>query len=279
MRFRLVSTCSLALMIVAYSQAINIIGTFVPGGGSLPGGPATVNPPVTSGGGNLQTIFNTAAGMWEQAIGDTFTVSISYGWTAIASGGVLGQHTLLSQGGSPNRELSAKIEFDGDGTSSFFADSSPADNSEYLTYNETSQDFGGGLMNKGRVFTGATGPAATAIDLLSVAIHEIGHALGLSSANTSFIAGNGDLDVDVTSPRPFAGSSLPTVSGAHLNISTSMMFPSVSTGVRKYLSDADIIANMEISKFSQFGTVPEPASMVALGVGFFALIRRKRAKK
>ena len=131
-------------------------------------------------------------------------------------------------------------------------------------------------MNVGRVYTGATGNASGRYDLLSVAMHEIGHSLGLSSANNSFVAGNGDLDVDVTSPRPFSGAAIPTVSGAHLNLANALMFPSVSTGRRNLITDADVIANMEISQFTQYNPVPEPASMVALGVGALAVIRRRR---
>lgn len=263
-------------VLVSSSSAITIIGTFVGDGGALPGGVGNAGPAgSTAGGGTLTSIFNTAASYWENAILDTFTVNITYGWQSL-SGGTLGVHNLLAQSGTPNRETDGMIRFDNDAATLWFADSTPLDHSEYGTYNEFTSNLGGGTMNVGRVYTGATGNASGRYDLLSVAMHEIGHSLGLSSANNSFVAGNGDLDVDVTSPRPFPGAAIPTVSGAHLNLANALMFPSVSAGRRNLISEADVIANMEISQFTQYNPVPEPASMVALGVGALAVIRRRR---
>ena len=115
---------------------------------------------------------------------------------------------------------------------------------------------------------------------MAVALHEVAHALGMSRANTSFQAENADGDIDIRSPLPFAGARLVTISGAHLNLGHANLFPSVSRGVRRQITHADILANAEISKFTQVNLdpVPEPASMIALALGAAALVARRRKK-
>jgi hypothetical protein len=208
------------------------------------------------GGGTLQACFNAAADCWELAIKDKHTVTIEYSWAAL-SGGTLGVHNLVSQGGSPNRETKATIRFDNDGSSVWFIDPTPKANSEYSTFSQTSQNFGGGSVNKGRVYTGASGSASGRHDLFTVCLHEIGHALGLSSANTSFTAENGDGDIDIRAPRPFAGSAIKTTSGAHLNVTTALMYPSLSSSKRVSQSAVDILCNAEISKFTNLDLDPK----------------------
>lgn len=234
------------------------------------------------GGGTLQNIFNYAADWWEGAIQDAHAVSISYSWAALG-GSTLGVHNLVSQSGAPNRETAGNIRFDNDGTSVFFMDGTPGDNSEFSTLTTSSADLGGGMVNTGRVYTGAMGLAAGRIDMLSIALHEIGHALGLSSANTAFQAENVDLDIDVIGGL-FGGSVIPTISGAHINIGSTLMFPTFGSGQRRLIAGTDVLANCQISQFANCNlnpsvTVSEPGTLAVLGLGLAGLgfARRKRA--
>jgi hypothetical protein len=269
----------------AASFGLTINRNFIAAGGSFGSGlgnAASAPTANVAGGGDLVSIFNAAADCWEMTILDNHTVNLTYGWQAL-SGGTLGVHVLTGQGGAPHRETSGVIRFDRDGSSPMFLDSTPALREEYGALQQSTQNLGGGNMVTGRWFGSAVGAAAGRFDLFSIALHEIGHSLGLSSANTQFQAGNGDLDVDVTAPRPYAGASIPTISGAHLNLSNALMFPAASLSRRILMSHADTVANAEISKFVNLNLdaciVPEPAVMAALGMGIVGMLRRRRNRR
>lgn len=290
------------------ASALTIIRNFVAAGNALPGGVgnATAAPSNAVGTGNLADIFNAAADWWEASILTPHTVTIGFGWQGLdsVSTNTLGVHNLLSQSGPPNREDSALIRFDSDGAPNppkWFLDSTPHDDSEFnmveTTYDDLStvnQDdwFGGNVpltLNVGRqgAANGSDPDAQGAFDLLSVAKHEIGHALGLSSANTAFTAENGDGDVDIDLSLFNGGAlgsevfSVDTRNGAHLEPEDALLFPSTSSGTRTLMSDLDVLANSAISQFfsvnlDPHAVVPEPATLATVCLLTLPVFGRRR---
>ncbi len=232
--------------------ALTIELNFVPAGQRLGRfGIAEAAPTANVGGGDIQTVMRTAAAIWESIYEDDHTLTIDFGWL-IRSGSSTATHQLTSEGGTPHRETVAAIAFDTDRT--WFVDPTPWKSSEYRDYRVYTVDG----MNAGREFTGGFGAAANR-DLLTTAIHEIGHALGLASANDAFrdLAGSNTdgftRTITIQSPLPFAGKDIVIDDDtAHLDNATyarALLRSSRNSGVRRMPSVVDILVNAEISQF------------------------------
>ncbi len=240
-----------------YASAITIVTHFV---GGAP-------PPNAAGGGNLVEIFNAAAHRWESAFEDRFTLTLHFGWAPL---GAAGTHALVEQGGDQNRELVGTILFDNSGAVSFFLDPTPFSDEEFGRRSDEYQDLGGGLVNVARIFSQPLGDAAGRSDLLSVALHEIGHALGMSGGNAGFVDAVRDGGLYLASDLPFAGTAIPLSSNysglvPHFD-ATRVAYGSVMSGVnsdeRRLPSALDILANAQISQFKllNLNTVQEQSS-------------------
>lgn len=259
------------------SAGLLIVGNFI--GGEQKGS--------SFGGGNIVDIFHAAAAAWQSVIRDDVTLRVDYGWGPDPGG----YHFLGEQSGDPNRETAGTIlvnpQIFNDGTfAPLYMDPTPLDNAEFTPYQETAQDFGGGLLNTGRILQMNVEGVPFYLDLYTIISHEIGHSLGLSNANSSFIAEAADGDIDVTGSQPFAGSSLPLTTNnfgvtSHLAVNGAVMNGLFPNG-RQLLSDADILANAQLSGWhTTLGPepTPEPATLWLVGSGIVALAGGARRRR
>lgn len=219
----------------------------VPSGGNAPANAA--------GGGNLIDIVHAAARLWESAYADSVTITLYVGWAPIVDAGT---HAILEQGGTPNKELAGAIFFDNSGSNRFYLDPTPNTNDEYRRRTEEYQDLGGGFVNVARVFSSPIGEAAGRTDLFSVAVHEIGHALGMCIANAFFARNLRTGAIVISDDLPFAGTVISLASNnsgftSHFD-PTAIVYGAVMAGIcgdeRRIPSELDILANAQISGFN-----------------------------
>lgn len=227
-----------------------------------------LGPPV-----GLSRLFQYAEIFYEDVFEDSHTLAINYWYEDLP--GELGVHSLVAQSGG--RETVANIRIDtrdGGQSQNWFIDPTPEDDAEFDMqqtlwrelsstvradwYSDYTSSFPqmfevgyGGLARSTSLASGKT-------DMLSVVLHEVGHALGmtpsLSTTVTETIDGDYDFNAAWTAGYTIAVETANVADEDHKNIahlenSFALMHPTTSNG-RRRPSHTDLFAMATAHKYT-----------------------------
>ncbi|MBE2180969.1 MAG: PEP-CTERM sorting domain-containing protein [Chthoniobacterales bacterium] len=247
------------------------------------------------GGGNLTAIFNQAVLNWELAYPDPdqeWTLDLTYHWDELDVS-LVAQFSLLTVDENTGRIRSGSIAFNNLNSPqiSWFADPNP----EIVMGNPA---FTGGLvisnqvvvvggvdteLNVGITFAAAPdSPAYGRSDMLTIAMHEIGHGLGLLYDPPHYEPTNPLVVTEAVSPA-YAGYEIYVDRGEHL-ARPSLMEDKTDLGTRVYPSVNDILAMAVIASYDNpvlnpqnipGVAVPEPSTLLLSLTGLALLLWRR----
>ncbi|NLE39254.1 MAG: tandem-95 repeat protein [Pirellulaceae bacterium] len=224
---------------------------------------ATEFPTYDPDGSRLTALMGAVKNYWEDIFEESWTLNVEFYYDTL-DGGTLAVHN--------NRDLltyshpkSCRIRFDTD--RNWFIDPTPLDNSEFnmaqTLYRDLSSTnktawFNGSPPDllevgyRGSALSSAPYEARTYYDMFSIALHEMGHGLGMTSRYAS--GDTGDYDYDFSSAlvwgQTMAAESYATDNRYHTKAGNTLMYPYSSAGRRTLPSAADVFAIQDAGEWS-----------------------------
>ena len=244
MLLRILLSAFLILVTTQQTNAIDIVTTY---------DSAQSQPPAfDSDASRLQGLVDAAVGIFEDIIEDDFTIDLAFTWGDLGDDGTLGVATTLNT--RDGRPTSSRMRFNTNDSVDWFLDPTPDNHDEYQLIQTTVRDLSSAdlvdsfsgvppeLLEVG--YAGVRANSENTMDLFSVILHEIGHAVGLTTISIGASANDGDFDI----PAQFLGGATAGISVsseddiAHLAAPRTSLFPVVVPDIRRLPSATDIFA-------------------------------------
>ena len=224
----------------------------------------------------LMAIMQEAANRWESIIKDDHTMQVNVRYVAFQNNATLADAQVVSSNISGTRTEKGLIRFDrapGNNLLWYF-DDDPSDDLEFdfaqtqlldLSAADRASDFQANTLleplleveYKGSSNEGNSKPSATDIDMLSVAMHELGHLLGVGNMPAGvneILDGNYDLPSLMLGGRSMAAIAALDSQGnpvPHIKHTGALMTPLIGAGVRAMPSALDVLAMAAVSDWTQ----------------------------
>ena len=201
---------------------------------------------------NLGAIVQAAADMWARVIDFNRNVTVNVVWQELSSSTIAFANTTT---------LSIHVN----STKSYYFDPTPHDHSEFamqqtlyrdLTASQKSSWYNGSVPDVQEVgYHGnelSTAPAEdrNRYDMLSIALHELGHIFGVSSTVGASEASDGDYDFhpDLVGGHIMA-ARINSSDAGHLRGNVMLLRPTYSTGQRTLIGATDVFAGQSIQSW------------------------------